>query len=99
MTTKHTGKIPEEQQRAAPSQSDMQLAYQAHTLAQMLYGQLAMTHSWIGQAQPPLTYEPWTGPQFMPWAAQWPPVWGAVPMDPTIHQVPPMTGFHGFPYR
>jgi hypothetical protein len=99
MTTKTTGKPPQQPQRAAPSQQVMQQAYQAHTLAQMLYGQLAMSQPWIGQVHTPPSYEPWTGPQFVPWAAPWPPVWGAGPMGPMDHPVPPMTGFHGFPYR
>jgi hypothetical protein len=100
MTTKTPGKTPHEQERAAmPSQQDMQMAYRAHTLAQMLYGQLAMTHPWIGPAYPPSPYDFLSGPQMSPWAAQWPPMWGAGPMDPWAGPFPQTFGFHGFPHR
>lgn len=48
MPTKTTPKSRRQPQEAArPSRQDVQLAYQVHTLASMLYGQLAATHPWI----------------------------------------------------
>jgi hypothetical protein len=51
--TKTSGKIhPEGQPSAGPSQEEIRTAYEIHTLSQMLYGQLAMTHPWL--AMPPV---------------------------------------------
>jgi hypothetical protein len=37
---------------ARPTQDEIQAAYQVHTLAQMLYGRMAMTHPWLGSSLP-----------------------------------------------
>lgn len=101
MTTKNPGKVQQEPRRAqAPSAQDLQMAYHAHTLAQALYGQLAMTYyPWIGQAPPPAPHASFVGPQLAPWAMQWPPMWGAGPFDPVMGPGPQMSSLHGFPNR
>lgn len=72
MTIKTPGR-PQEQPDSGPAQQDLQAAYQVHTLAHMLYGQLAAAYPWTQlqpQAAPP---PPGTGaPGFqmgptMPW--------------------------------
>jgi hypothetical protein len=97
MTTKLPGRHPQEQSESGPAQQDLNTAYQVHTLAQILYGQMAATYPWIlGTAQPaflPLggpampaamgasVYGPAANP---PMAAQaWPGAWG-VPAGRTI---------------
>jgi hypothetical protein len=67
MTTKTAGKTPKGQPDIGPAQPDLQAAYQVHTLAQMLYGQLATTHPWI---QPT-----WPTPGVDPLAMQPPTTW------------------------
>ena len=41
MTTKTDAKTPPKQSASMPSQQEVQAAYQCHTLAQVLYGQIA----------------------------------------------------------
>ena len=50
--TKNTGKAPQAGPSIGPTEQELQAAYQVHTLAQMLYGQLAMTHPWIASMPP-----------------------------------------------
>ena len=98
MTTKKTVASAEAPSRAAgPSQNELLAAYQAHTLAQMLYGQFLITHPWIGQAYGPPQGEPW-GVGVTPWAGFPPPLWGAgpVPIPGPRCEFP---GFGGFPRR
>lgn len=100
MTNKPPGKVQDAPRRAeTPSQQEMQMAYHAHTLAQALYGQLAMTHPFIGQAYPQMPQQPFVGQQMTPWAMQWPPMWGAGPMDPVPGPFPHVSAFYGFPHR
>jgi hypothetical protein len=80
MTIKTPGKNPQEQPDVGPSQQDLQAAYQVHTLAHMLYGQLATIYPWP-QLQPFLPVPPMaappmmglgaTGPQMGPMAMPW----------------------------
>lgn len=53
MTTKTTGKPPQAEPNVGPSQQELQAAYRVHTLAHMLYGQLATIHPWV-QHHPPM---------------------------------------------
>jgi hypothetical protein len=54
--TKTTGKPPVQPQAAfdGPAPDDMRAAFEIHTLAQMMYGQIARTNPWVAQA-PPMT--------------------------------------------
>lgn len=98
MTTKHTGKAHEQQQKAAtPSARDMQMAHHAHTLAQMLYGQLATTQPWMAPMRTPSPMTPESGmfgTHVTPWTAHGSPYWGAGPMfGPQIDpRTTPLTG-------
>lgn len=47
-----TTKTPPQKQEQPPV-DETRMAYEAHTLARMLYGQLAMTHPWTMTAYPP----------------------------------------------
>jgi hypothetical protein len=46
-TNKPTGRNPQERPDAGAVQQDLQAAHYAHTLAHLLYGQLAATYPWI----------------------------------------------------
>jgi hypothetical protein len=46
MTTKSPDKQAAGPEKARPPQESMQAAYQVHTLAQMLYGQLPVANPW-----------------------------------------------------
>lgn len=61
MTTKTPGKNHQEQPDSGPSQQELQAAYQVHTLANMLYGQLTATYPWI-PLQPPMSASPMAMP-------------------------------------
>ena len=78
-----TNKTPPKQDR--PPVDETRMAYEAHTLAQMLYGQLAMTHSWTMNTLPPGVH----GPQ----AAQ-PPLFQQ-PQPPQV-TLGPSARFHGW---
>jgi hypothetical protein len=98
MTTKKTVGAAEHARRpAGPSQQELLAAYQTHTLAQMLYGQIVITHPWIGQAYPYPQGEPW-GAGVAPWAACGPPTWGAGPVLVPGPRCEPLN-FAGFPHR
>lgn len=89
--TKPTGKThPEERPSAGPSPEEMQAAYQAHTLAQMLYGQLVTTHPWVATAPPVRGIDPMAGYQTAPWLQSYPGMWGIGPAN-TPFTAPPMT--------
>jgi len=51
-----TNKTPAKEDR--PPIDETRMAYEAHTLAQMLYGQLAMTQHWTTTAYPPGAHGP-----------------------------------------
>jgi hypothetical protein len=80
MTTKTAGKVPKEQPVHGPSQQELHAAHQVHTLAQILYGQLAATHPWI-QPTYPMGMEPRMPHANAPWAqTPWTtPMWGQMP--------------------
>jgi hypothetical protein len=80
MTNKNPGKVQEQPRAATPSEQEVQMAYQVHTLAQMLYGYLASTNPWVGPAQALMPYEPLLGPQYPAWAVRWPADWGVAPL-------------------
>lgn len=78
MTTKSTGKGPQQrQQPVGPTQEDVRTAYQVHTLAQVLYGHLATTHPWIHPTPIMPGYDPrMTMPTNPPPIRGWPGMWG-----------------------
>ena len=73
---------PMPQQEDTPTREEIQTAYQVHTLAQMLYGQLVTPHTGVTYAGPvrgigqPTEYpaQPWGQPGPMMWG--YPPRWG-----------------------
>ncbi|MHC5063952.1 MAG: hypothetical protein ACYTG5_08255 [Planctomycetota bacterium] len=48
------------------SREDVQVAYQCHTLAQLVFAQLATAYPWLSQPSPPVGTRPWQQPK------QWP---------------------------
>lgn len=83
MTTKTPGRNPQEQPEAGPAQRELRVAYQVHTLAQMLYGELVAAHPWM-HGHPamslPVTMpapmgmvaiDPTMAPMTAPWTARW----------------------------
>jgi hypothetical protein len=81
-TEKKTTGQPSTQAQAQP-QEQMELAYQIHTLAQMLYGHISASHPWATQ--------PWGAPQpTQPGVSPMQP--GFTAMQPGMHPVQP--GFH-----
>ena len=88
--TKTAGKPQTGTPGSGPSQQDLQTAYQVHTLAQMLYGQLVPAQPWVQPAPfagTPGMVHPGMAPIAGPWAQGWPMTYGA-PFGPG-----PM-GFH-----
>ena len=80
--TKTTGKTdPEGQPSAGPSQDEIRNAYEIHTLAQMLYGQLAMTHPWIATMPPARGFDSVASFQPMPWTQGGPGMWNVGPVS------------------
>lgn len=72
MTTKTAPKTQHDEPKSVdPSREEIQTAFQVHTLAQMLYGQLAAKHSWTA---PTMTagFEPRMGYPTAPWPQGWP---------------------------
>lgn len=49
--TRIEGTVPQ-----SPTQEELRTALEVHTLAQMLYGQIAVTHPWV------VYHEPWVQP-------------------------------------
>jgi len=49
MTTKTAEKTPPQPSATTAAQQEVQAAYHCHTLAQILYGQIAATHPWLLQ--------------------------------------------------
>jgi hypothetical protein len=96
MNTTKSGKGEGAGPQTRPSQEDLLAAYQAHTLAQMLYGQFLITYPWIGQAHTLPHGEPWTGAGVAPWTGYGPSVWGAGPAALPGPQLDP-AGFQVFP--
>jgi len=76
MTTKSAGKPPTPANSAAPSPDDLRAVYEVHTLAQMLYGHLAMTHPWLGAQPMSYGYEPFRGSYDPRMSQAWPVSWG-----------------------
>lgn len=72
-----TTKVPHAPHRTgeavASSTEDLRAAYQAHTLVQMMYGQMALAHPWEVSQQyslgPLSSYEPPLMSEATPWAA------------------------------
>ena len=65
MVTKTTGKPKKAAPGSGPSPQELRTAYQAHTLAQLLYAQLVTTHPWMHTVlEMNQTSKPWprTGP-------------------------------------
>ena len=80
--TKTTGKTdPEGQPSAGPSQDEIRNAYEIHTLAQMLYGQLAMTHPGIATMPPARGFDSVASFQPMPWTQGGPGMWNVGPVS------------------
>jgi hypothetical protein len=63
------------------------LAYEAHTLARMLYGRLAMTHPWIGTMPGARGFDPQARPG----------IWNAGPVSHPV-SVPHMFGLEMYPH-
>jgi hypothetical protein len=78
---------PQEHADVGPSQQELQAAYQVHTLAHMLYGQLATIYPWTQ-----LHYVPPMGPVTMPWMQ------GQMPGGPVAPQGPPSYPWAGYGY-
>lgn len=57
-TTKTEKKIEKTELEEAPKQKDLRVAYEIHTLAQMLFSEMAVTHPWITPPSPLQTFEP-----------------------------------------
>jgi len=78
MTTKNEGRArPQTQGATEPSHDEIRAAYEIHTLAQMMYGQLAAPNPYMA-APPPMPtwgYEAYT-PAPTPWVGSWPAGWG-----------------------
>ena len=65
-------------EQEAPKQEDLHVAYQIHTLAQMLYGRMAAGSPWVTHVSPHASFPPPTA---------WPPSMAAA--DPPTWFVPP----------
>ena len=71
MTTKATEKAqPREEPYARHSQEAMRAAYQCHTLAQMIFSQIAATRPWLLHATRPPNW-PMAGSGPAPWTGTW----------------------------
>ena len=70
MTNKTTEKTPQ-QTANVRQQEELQAAYQCHTLAQILYGHIAMTCPWVVQAPTPGAVQPTAGMSATPWTQAW----------------------------
>jgi hypothetical protein len=58
MTTTKTEKTgPAIQSKEGPKQADLRVAYEVHTLAQMLYGEMARAHPWVPPPSPLIHFE------------------------------------------
>jgi len=79
MTTKNPGKPPVEHHGpvAGPAPADMRAAYEIHTLAQMMYGQIARTNPWMSPMSPMTGHDPYTSHSQAHWTPQWPVAWNA----------------------
>jgi hypothetical protein len=96
--TKTTGKTdPEGQPSAGPSQDEIRNAYEIHTLAQMLYGQLAMTHPWIATMPPARGFDPVASFQPTPWTQGGPGMWNVGPVSHPF-TVPHPIGLEMYPH-
>lgn len=77
MTTKTAGRKERAAPPVAPGQDTLQAAYQAHTLAQMLYGHLAMIQPWTTANPPGAGFDPAqsfvAGPTVPGWHGTWGP--------------------------
>lgn len=75
MTTKNTATKPKARaQEHGPSREDLETAYRLHTLAQIVYGQLAVAHPWTVQAP---VLDPAVGRGQTPWMGAGPGTWNA----------------------
>jgi hypothetical protein len=76
--TKTTDRPQPPREETKPAQADLQAAYEIHTLAQMLYGQMTMTRPWVA----PPTHGPMPtrsidtpGQYTTHWTQNWPGAW------------------------
>ena len=81
-TTKTEGKKADIGTKHDAPTEELQLAYEIHTLAQMIYGEMAMANPWVHPAPPLAGFEPstpWMAPEApgsaMPWSAPTPWSW------------------------
>jgi len=93
MTTKPTGK-DEPPRVANPDSRELRTACEVHTLAQMLYGQMARTNPWLTQPQPLFSQEPGLGLAVNPWTPTWPVNW----VGPSYGTIPVPSPWLGFPH-
>ncbi len=87
MVTKTTGKPKKGPPGAGPSSDELRIAYQAHTLAQLLYAQLVTSHPWMQTVVD-------MNPTALPWQVGRPGM-GWNPMVETAPTDVPWTGFVG----
>ena len=80
MTTKASPRKERPRESAAPPPEQlMQTAYQAHTLAQMIYGQMTMARPWPAPTPSVVGYEPLHGFAYAPVVPPWAGMWGMHP--------------------
>lgn len=60
----------EQPPKVEPSRQDLQAVYQAHTLAQYVYGQLGANHPWMFQG-PTTQIDPLRSYHGAPWSPVW----------------------------
>jgi hypothetical protein len=53
--TENKGHVSESEE--APRQADLRVAYEIHTLAQMMYGEMARAHPWVTPPSPLVSFE------------------------------------------
>jgi hypothetical protein len=73
----------------------VQAAYQVHTLAQMLYGQIAATQPWAPWTTPVSAFAVASPLGFHPGVPQWGSVWGGVTAPFAVSH--PFLGLERFP--
>jgi hypothetical protein len=72
MTQKTPGKVHMDHPNPGHSPEELQAAYQIHTLAQYLYGQMLPQQPWTAGAPPMGGFQTMAGFQPMPWQHGWP---------------------------
>lgn len=99
MTQKTTGKVQPDRPNVGPSPEELQTAYQIHTLAQYLYGQvgLPLQQPWYPAMPSMGTYQTLPGIQPVPWQPYWPTM-GAMQPWPTQGWTTPYAAQTQFPF-